>query len=43
MHKLIIERDSYKNRLEELQEALRWTDMLRATKYDQLNRGIQNA
>ena len=37
---LIIERDNYKNRLEEVQEAFRWTEMLRATKYDQLNRGI---
>ena len=36
---LIIERDNYKNRLEEVQEAFRWTEMLRATKYDQLNRG----
>ena len=36
---LIIERDNYKNRLEEVQEAFRWTEMLRATKYDQLNKG----
>ena len=38
---LIIERDNYKNRLEEVQEAFRWTEMLRATKYDQLNRGTK--
>ena len=36
---LIIERDNYKNRLEEVQEAFRCTEMLRATKYDQFHRG----
>ena len=36
MARVLMERNQYKERLMELQEAVRWTEMLRASKYDQL-------
>ena len=41
MARVLMERNQYKERLMELQEAVRWTEMLRASKHDQIqqNRG----
>ena len=36
MARVLMERNQYKERLMELQEAVRWTEMLRASKYDQI-------
>lgn len=36
MARVLMERNQYKERLMELQEAVRWTEMLRASKYEQL-------
>ena len=43
MARVLMERNQYKERLMELQEAVRWTEMLRASKYEQLeeNKGIK--
>ena len=36
MARVLMERNQYKERLMELQEAVRWTEMLRASKFEQL-------
>ena len=36
MARVLMERNQYKERLMELQEAVRWTEMLRASKHDQI-------
>ena len=45
MARVLMERNQYKERLMELQEAVRWTEMLRASKYDQIqqSKGTQKA
>ena len=44
MARVLMERNQYKERLMELQEAVRWTEMLRASKYDQIQqtKGTRN-
>lgn len=42
MARVLMERNQYKERLMELQEAVRWTEMLRASKFEQLEENKGN-